>query len=527
MMLYPATEVKRYPLHGIFDNASQKWNIAPLRTDTWRWYQDGPMDFNQNECFGVENIALRFTGFADLEDDVFREINSSYFLVHTGYFDARATLMNAKIYGDLLLDKNGLYPPFNITNAPSWCHNTGIVDWTNWLASDNGASDPVTGLLTEPKDIVSPDLTALINVMLAPTPDDMPSPTITPYPSPVPSASEVPGPTGSPTPVGYASPYPYPTRTPYGYTGDRTLVFYLISEPETCPAPTPGNPEDPDVWIDWVGKYDRDIYSYAEDPYPGDPDLSFAPVLVVEYLITPTPSIIPTPVANITPTPSSTPTVSPTATSTPIPTITPVTTITPIPTITPVGYKTPIPTITPVGYKTPIPTITPVCEKTWSLVPRFNGISICCGKDTLLLADNLIDDIGISAVAVAYWNQAGRGWVEHPKNAPFNNFNLTFGYPYFPTVDSSVDYITDGDSFSWPTYSLVTGFNSIALPRGSSISTAEELAQSIGSACWGVSKWDTSLRGWVEHPKDAPFENFSVYPAYPYFASVSENVAWP
>ncbi|MCP5077210.1 MAG: hypothetical protein GY951_04035, partial [Psychromonas sp.] len=93
--------------------------------------------------------------------------------------------------------------------------------------------------------------------------------------------------------------------------------------------------------------------------------LSSVSALETEVVITPTPTVTPTPVITPTPTDTPTPVLTPTPTVTPRPVITPTPTVTPTPvitstpTVTPTPVITPTPTVTPTPVITPTPTVTP------------------------------------------------------------------------------------------------------------------------------------------------------------------------
>jgi len=57
------------------------------------------------------------------------------------------------------------------------------------------------------------------------------------------------------------------------------------------------------------------------------------------------------------------------------------------------------------------------------------------------------------------------------------------------------------------------------------ITTAEELAQAIPN-CTDVYCWDATGQGSVGHVKGLPFNNFSVYPGYPYMVNVTAPTVW-
>jgi hypothetical protein len=103
---------------------------------------------------------------------------------------------------------------------------------------------------------------------------------------------------------------------------------------------------------------------------------------------------------------------------------------------------------------------------------------------------------------------------------------------YFYIVTAVVDEIESSPSnrvgefdFELITTSK-TNVNAIALAiNPGNIYSAEQLAQAIPH-CDLVSIWDASSQGYISHPPGAVFNNFSVQPGYPYFASVTENVVW-
>ena len=57
------------------------------------------------------------------------------------------------------------------------------------------------------------------------------------------------------------------------------------------------------------------------------------------------------------------------------------------------------------------------------------------------------------------------------------------------------------------------------------IFTAEDLANAI-PYCSDVYYWDAKGQGTVGHPKGVPFNNFSIYPGYPYIVNVTSDTVW-
>jgi len=57
------------------------------------------------------------------------------------------------------------------------------------------------------------------------------------------------------------------------------------------------------------------------------------------------------------------------------------------------------------------------------------------------------------------------------------------------------------------------------------IFTAEDLANAI-PYCSDVYYWDAEGQGTVGHPKGVPFNNFSIYPGYPYIVNVTSDTVW-
>jgi len=282
--------------------------------------------------------------------------------------------------------------------------------------------------------------------------------------------------------------------------------------------------------------------------------------------VTTTPTSIPTVTPTATPigyktvTPTPSPTITPESYKTVTPTVTPTstTTITPpktpaaTPTLTPQGYKTitptPSPTVTPTNTPTPSPSSSPIpspsasptCDPSTvfsfnlnSFGKRINMVSLPGYDFRLNTAEDLADQVGRSCTVVSYWDEVNQAYVPHPHGFPLFDFDLTPGYAYFVTVDRNDNFNFVGCPLDpWPTYTLITtpttNINDIVVPLDrTDLTTAEELAEDIGSACTVITKWDATDQAYVPHPVGYPLFNFEVTAGYPYFATVSEGISWP
>ena len=71
-----------------------------------------------------------------------------------------------------------------------------------------------------------------------------------------------------------------------------------------------------------------------------------------------------------------------------------------------------------------------------------------------------------------------------------------------------------------------TDVNVVTLVKGSvALLTAEHLAQSIPNAT-EIAYWNSEYQSYIAHTKGSPLTNFSVYPGYPYFVTVTAPGTW-
>jgi hypothetical protein len=129
-------------------------------------------------------------------------------------------------------------------------------------------------------------------------------------------------------------------------------------------------------------------------------------------------------------------------------------------------------------------------------------------------------------------NKPGIQWTDTGNGADIVG-DVTKNYFYKVTAVGSVesapsnvagefDYnliITSGTDINEIVFIMDTKHNSVP------IKTAEDLAQAIPN-CSDVFYWDAAGQGTVGHVKGLPFNNFNIYPGYPYIVGVTANTVW-
>jgi hypothetical protein len=129
-------------------------------------------------------------------------------------------------------------------------------------------------------------------------------------------------------------------------------------------------------------------------------------------------------------------------------------------------------------------------------------------------------------------NKTGVQWTDTDNGANIVG-DITKNYFYKVTAVASIESAPSNVAGEFD-YNLITtsgtDINELVVifdtkNTSTQITTAEELAQAIPK-CSDVFYWDAAGQGTVGHVKGLPFNNFAIYPGYPYIVNVTEPTVW-
>ncbi len=164
-----------------------------------------------------------------------------------------------------------------------------------------------------------------------------------------------------------------------------------------------------------------------------------------------------------------------------------------------------------------------------TLATGWNLVGVAISPTRALTAQGLVDAVagsGGSAAAVAAWHDGA--WLVHTPGEAGTDFPLEAGRGYFVRAAAPSTWGLGGLSYTAPfSVSLDAGWNLVSVPKGSSVTTAQALAQRLqaqgGSPRqvlrWRAGAWDGYLVG-------AGTPGFAIEPGRGYFVYVENPCVW-